>query len=90
MTYIKRETLIESIGYIPEGVISEYDAGRWDVMQKIKEAPAADVVEVVRCKDCIYRHSPDCSLWYGSVGDIDYIREMSDNFYCSCGERNEE
>ena len=46
MSYIKREPLIESIEHIPEGVISEYDAGRWDVMQKIKEAPAANVVEV--------------------------------------------
>ena len=48
-----------------------------------------NTVEVVRCKDCIYRRTPDCSLWYGSIGDIDYIRDMGDNFYCSCGERGE-
>lgn len=59
------------------------------VASAIKNTPTADVVRVVRCKDCIYRRTPDCSLWYGSVGDIDYIREHGDNFYCSYGERSE-
>jgi hypothetical protein len=44
--YIKREELLKSIGHIPEGVISDYDAGRWDVAQLVKEVPSADVVEV--------------------------------------------
>lgn len=47
----------------------------------------ADVVEVVRCKDCERRNTPDCYLWYGSIGDIDYIKATSDDFYCSYGER---
>jgi hypothetical protein len=38
--------LLKSIGYIPKGTINDYDAGRWDVAQKVEESPAADVVEV--------------------------------------------
>ena len=49
----------------------------------------ADVVEVVRCKDCTHRNTPDCYLWYGSVGDTDYFIGTSDDFYCSYGERSE-
>lgn len=46
MAYIDREKVLQSIGDIPEGHISDYDAGRWDVRQKIIEQPTADVVEV--------------------------------------------
>lgn len=55
------------------------------VKRVLIQAPTEDVVEVVRCKDCVYRHSPDCALWYGSIGDIDYLVERGDNFYCSYG-----
>lgn len=51
--------------------------------------PTADVVEVVRCKDCNHRNTPFCYLWYGSLGDTDYIIGTSDDFYCSYGERRE-
>ena len=60
------------------------------ILEYAEYLPAADVVEVVRCKDCIHRRTPDCSLWYGTVDDFDYIRDMGDNFYCSLGERNED
>ena len=59
-----------------------------NIKECIKRQPTADVEEVVRCKDCIYHRTPDCSLWYGTLGDTDYIRDMGDNFYCSCGERD--
>lgn len=51
--------------------------------------PLADVVEVVRCKDCrhrIYDGSRDlyyCEMYYG-MGNV------SDENYCSFGERAEE
>lgn len=37
--YIDLDVLLASIGKIPEGQISEYDAGRWDVRQVIMEQP---------------------------------------------------
>ena len=44
--------------------------------------PTADVVEVVRCKDCTEwdEESQECSHWYGFRADD----------YCSYGERREE
>ena len=46
MRYINADALLSTIGHIPEGVISDYDGGRWDVAQLVKEAPTADVEEV--------------------------------------------
>lgn len=46
-----------------------------------------DVIAVVRCKDCKRRNTPDCSLWYGAIGDIHYIKATTDDFYCSYGKR---
>ena len=59
------------------------------VKRVLLQAPTADVVEVVRCKDCERRHTTDCYLWYGSTGDIDYILATRDDFYCSYGKRIE-
>lgn len=49
--------------------------------QTILNLPSADVVEVVRCKDCKYRDRSVCD--YSAV----YIRP---NGYCQWGERSEE
>ncbi len=64
------------------------------IYEAIKEAPAADVVEVVRCKDC-----KSCDQFYpnkkiGEEPKLDYFCKMgkhrtaADDF-CSCGERSE-
>lgn len=46
--------------------------------------------EVVRCKDCQYRHSPlECALWYGSYNDTEYFIDHGDDFFCSYGKRKE-
>lgn len=46
----------------------------------------ADVVEVVRCKDCAYRRVPTrCSLWIGTTDKKEHFREHGDNFYCAFG-----
>lgn len=42
--------------------------------------PTADVVEVVRCKDCKYL---EIKLPYGECGR--YLRMVSPDDYCSCG-----
>ena len=84
MSYIKREPLLATAKELQGKPF-----GAPLIVRAIESAPNEDVVKVVRCEDCIYRHTPDCSLWYGSFGDTDYIRDMGDHFYCSCGERNE-
>lgn len=57
----------------------------------IAEQPAADVVPVVRCKDCKYR----VNHHYEEMGEEPYIKysckftnySMSDNRFCSFGAR---
>ena len=73
--------------------MTEFNGEDREELNSIAEAflalPTADVVEVVRCKDCEYRNSPDCAMWYGSFGDTDYIIATSDDFYCSYGKRGD-
>ena len=46
-------------------------------LRAIRELPAADVAEVVRCKDCRWRGIDECA-W------------ETDNDFCSYGKRREE
>lgn len=61
-------------------------------MGKIDSAPAANVVEVVRCKDCKYRgwKQEPC---HGKTVDycrvVDELLTNSEESYCSYGERRE-
>lgn len=60
-----------------------YTATHDELIFAIEEAPTADVVEVVRCKDC---------KWYVDEGMYcanDIIVQF-DHFYCYNGERRED
>ena len=46
----------------------------------------SDRVEVVRCKDCIYRGREDCAMFYRCGCGEQYTWE-TDNDFCSYGER---
>ncbi len=64
------------------------------ILDKIAELPAADVVEVVRCKDCKYskhwyRDKRLCRLWYGEEKPSAPIDVFDDGF-CNYGERRED
>ena len=50
----------------------------------VDEVPVADVVEVVRCKDCIQADIVDDCVY---CNYYDSFRSFVD--YCSCGERKE-
>lgn len=90
--YIKREDAIKTL----EG---------WKISGEMILAivPSADVVEVVRCKDC--KHRPidtqeegngfdyEFPEEYGCPGYCDdgyYSQRFDDNFFCAWGERTEE
>ena len=47
--------------------------------------PAADVVEVVRCKDCANAEKGDSSSLFPFCKRLNQF--TSNNFYCACGER---
>lgn len=66
-----------------------------DFSDLVEQTPAADVVEVVRCKDCAYREEfldrvmcrrtahKSANGWFG-------LRATADHHYCSYGERKEQ
>jgi hypothetical protein len=51
-----------------------------DAMSYIEDSPTADVVEVVRCKDCIYHNVAPCPMRLS-------FNWTNDNDFCSYGER---
>lgn len=85
--YIVKEQALEAI-------LSAIDltGEQWtQVWNKIKQTPAADVVEVVRCKDC--KHFIPQTGW--GVGRCSHLEDrlevfdviMLDNDYCSDGKQ---
>ena len=50
-----------------------------DVIKRIEDFSAEDIVKVVRCKDCKFYGNGDCS--------VQSVRNMYPNDYCSYGER---
>ena len=51
-----------------------------DVIKRIEDFSAEDIVKVVRCKDCKFYGNGDCS--------VQSVRNMYPNDYCSYGERS--
>ena len=82
------ETEIKSIiCYAPnEETILLWDALKKGVLERIKHITPADVVEVVRCKDCrLYEKNCErCSTLHKFVSKCD-----AEWFYCGYGEKKE-
>ena len=78
--YIEREALIAEYDRVHEG-----PAG--GARKLMVDAPAANVVEVVRCKGCKNRNTLGCPVMH-YVGD-ELIGYTEDDAFCSCGERKE-
>ena len=54
----------------------------------VLNAPAADVVEVVRCKDCIHASMTfDGTCKYCAVWSQDEAVYLDGDYYCAAGER---
>lgn len=59
---------------------------------QIDDLPRADVVEVVRCKDCVYSFmsiSGETVLYCDMRPSDDHL-ELNKDYYCADGERREE
>lgn len=85
--YIKREALLKHAHIGMTRVLdTEWQKGYWDgvddMAEYIREQPAADVAEVVRCKDCKnigkFGHNFVCC----EIGDV-----VEETFFCSRGAR---
>lgn len=86
--YISKDALAKAVDW-------DNDIGRWvireDDYDSLQETPSADVVEVVRCKDCEYfrpwaDHSKlgDCMVY---VCELEEPFTMEETDFCSDGER---
>lgn len=81
--YIKREDAISAVcfGCNLEFSDSHCEPSDCEIRHAINAVPAADVVEVVRCKDCAVLHNKwlGCPSLNGEIPPPD--------FYCARGER---
>lgn len=92
--YIEREVVSEGIRkyYYKNPPNSSYeegfDRGLDKAQRVIPDAPAADVVEVVRCKDCLY--STERYGHMECIHGVSYRNTWNKpDFFCSYGERKE-
>ena len=85
--YIDADALIKHIKNMPWKMTSAAEISKSIFLSTVEEAPTADVVEVVRCKDCVFlSKNADgkirCANTYGLLIN-------TENEYCSRGERSE-
>lgn len=89
--YITKEQAIDAVNDSFNDAMTAKEF--WDLLpQRMNTIPAADVVEVVRCKDCRHKQvdeiifalsaNPETALFCKHHGGI-----ISEAFYCSAGER---
>ena len=71
--YIDREDLLNNLKQFAPKYLKPF------IVSLVEKQPTADVVEVVRCKDCTEwdKDEYECSHWYG----------FREDDYCSYGER---
>lgn len=99
--YIERDALLEDISEsvvhtVRVGYPSPEVRGANKVIDRIKAAPTADVVEVVRCKDCLfslkepaYEHGYMCykGVYHPGIGETRHRKLVQDCDFCSYGKR---
>ena len=70
------------------GWLDKYDDGQWKACEDYR--PSDDLVEVVRCKDCIHYEKHEtwsaCTYWSGNPYEQ---ASVIDEDFCSYGERRE-
>ena len=88
--YIKRADALQHFkNYTPDGsVVKE------DVINGLKEIPAADVAPVIRCRDCkhaMMTYSGECKYCKMWMQDgVDEALYLDGDFYCAFAERKGE
>ena len=85
--YIEREAFIEILKetkndckHYPNKVVCDFAIKMANLM------PSVDVQEVVRCKDCRWRSTEECAMYYRCNCGEQHTWEC-DNDFCSYGER---
>ena len=78
--YIEREAIYKTIAKNVEVFDGTGSVIKGQCLEHILTSEPADVVEVVRCKDCIYHNVPPCPMRLS-------LNWTNDNDFCSYGER---
>ena len=90
MAYIDRDKLLKELSTMYKPLTTSmtvgYDHAIADVVVVVHEQPTADMVEVVRCKDCRYWY-PDTSENIGYC--FEFMTSDKDGF-CKWGERRDD
>lgn len=85
--YINREDLLKNLKQFAPEYLKPF------IVSLIEKQPTADVVEVVRCRDCRYRGSGDvCPMFHlcYSVSEGYYWEDFTmDNKFCSYGAKKD-
>lgn len=88
MSYINKENLLIVIEEVfhKTPADGEEQMGVLKCHRIVREAPTADVVEVVRCKDCVFAKEgfDKCDV-YCNLNDVSFGKDS----FCSYGERRE-
>lgn len=96
--YIEREAALEEANGFPFTMsmcLSEQECvgmqrAQAIIAKRIIALPAADVVEVVRCKDCEHYHAAkDCFGWCVNIESPVWDRGVENDWFCADGERRE-
>lgn len=95
--YIEREALEVALNHrlnflmAENGEYDHYTSGFDEAVTRVENFPAADVAEVVRCKDCKWYSELACGegKLLGSQGWCNEVmaRPMPSNGFCNFGER---
>ena len=96
--YINREKLLEHIKDVPTWEIDDkgvhdtkYPKGMFDcedVVSSIENAPAADVEQIIHCKDCAKDGLTTCPLCWIEEHTLQFVNHDPE-FYCGEAERKE-
>lgn len=95
--YIEREAVLKELDDLISNIafsspyqddINVMVCGMERARDCVEEAPATDVVEVVRCKDCVYRHlTGKAPFMFYTCTIAEGLNVCKDNAFCSYGER---
>ena len=84
--YIEREALMKIAESIQRNIDPNFPTEAVTVLANF--LPTADVVEVVRCKDCVWFAPNNGGLWYGCAFDTRHPDDVpKPDDFCSSGER---
>lgn len=87
--YISREAVVKYFEYCSGGY-DYIETETKGAIDDIKAIPAADVREVVLCKDCRHRDPEDHKCDCGQLERAGCVFSVDDDYYCAYGEKREE